>query len=219
MKHEDGKREEARRLRCVEKKSLFEVSQVLGISKSTASLWLKDIPLSREIRRRNGSGKDCKYSRDKREERLEYQALGVKMAKEMDRDYAYCCMLYWAEGSKSKNTVAFCNGDPDMLAFFVRFLKRYFGCQDSDLSFYVMAHTGNGLEAEDIERYWSEKIGVAISRCGKFILKTKYYDKPKGELRKPYGCCTVRLCSTKVVQTIYGSIQELMGIERKEWLG
>jgi len=218
MKYKDGTKAEAIRLRCDGKKSLQEVSQELGISKSTASLWLRDIPLSREIRRRNGSGKDCKYACQKREERVGFQEEGRRMVNEFGADYAYCCLLYWAEGAKGKNVVSFCNGDADMLAFFVGFLRKYFRCVEDDFKFYVMAHTGDGLESGDIERYWSDKIGIPISRCGKFILKTKYYDKPTGKLRKPYGCCTVRVQSTRIVQSIFGSIQELMKIERPEWL-
>ena len=218
MKHKDGTKEDAIRLRLEEKKSLLEISLALGIAKSTASLWLRDIPLSREITHRNGSGKDCKFAKDKREERRGYQEEGRKMAKTLGSDYAYGCMLYWAEGAKSKNTVSFCNGDPEMMAFFVGILRKYFGCTENDLKFSVMAHTGDGLESGDIEKYWSEKIGIPLSRCGKFTLKTKYYPRPTGKLRKPYGCCTVRVSCTKIVQSIYGSIQELMGIDRPEWL-
>jgi hypothetical protein len=127
-------------------------------------------------------------------------------------------MLYWAEGNKQKNSVGFCNGDADMMSFFVKFLRRYFGCKDNDLCFSVMAHTGDGLGAEDINRYWSEKLGVPMSRCGKFVLKTKYYPKPVGVLRKPYGCCTVRVHDTKIVQNIFGSIKKLMGLDGDRWL-
>jgi len=35
-------------------------------------------------------------------------------------------MLYWAEGSKGRNTVALSNSDPEVLRFFVSFLRAYF---------------------------------------------------------------------------------------------
>ena len=35
----------------------------------------------------------------------------------------------------------------------------------------------------------------------------------------PYGTCRLSVCSTEIVQTIYGSIQELGGFDRPEWLG
>ena len=45
------------------------------------------------------------------------------------------------------------------------------------------------------------------------------HSKKKRKNRLPYG--TVRVCvhSTRVIQSIYGSIQEYGGFERPEWLG
>jgi hypothetical protein len=34
----------------------------------------------------------------------------------------------------------------------------------------------------------------------------------------PYGTVRISVCDTEVVQTIYGSIQELAGFDRPEWL-
>ena len=36
--------------------------------------------------------------------------------------------------------------------------------------------------------------------------------------RIPYGVCTVRVCSTRLVQHIYGAIQEYAGFEEPRWL-
>jgi hypothetical protein len=35
----------------------------------------------------------------------------------------------------------------------------------------------------------------------------------------PYGTCRLAVCRTEIIQTIYGSIQELAGFECGEWLG
>ena len=40
------------------------------------------------------------------------------------------CMLYWGEGSKARNGVAFTNADVDMLVFFRRFLRESYGVED-----------------------------------------------------------------------------------------
>ena len=39
-------------------------------------------------------------------------------------------MLYWAEGSKSRNAVQFVNSDPAMVAFFGKFLRDFYEVQD-----------------------------------------------------------------------------------------
>lgn len=44
------------------------------------------------------------------------------------------------------------------------------------------------------------------------------YSEKKRKNKLPYGTCEVSVCSTRIVQTIYGSIQEYGGFERPEWL-
>ncbi|HEY5661784.1 MAG TPA: hypothetical protein VIR59_13445 [Gaiellaceae bacterium] len=44
------------------------------------------------------------------------------------------------------------------------------------------------------------------------------YSKKKRQNRLPYGTCRVTVARTRVVQAIYGGIQELAGIEREAWL-
>jgi hypothetical protein len=35
----------------------------------------------------------------------------------------------------------------------------------------------------------------------------------------PYGTCRVSVGSTEITQTLFGSIQELGGFDRPDWLG
>ncbi|MDQ3380779.1 MAG: hypothetical protein M3546_10760 [Actinomycetota bacterium] len=58
----------------------------------------------------------------------------------------------------------------------------------------------------------------ACSRKSTINVYSKY-SKKKRKNRLPYG--TVRVCvhSTRVIQSIYGSIQEYGRFERPEWLG
>jgi hypothetical protein len=39
-------------------------------------------------------------------------------------------MLYWAEGSRERNAIKFTNSDPEMLRFFMRFLRLSFAVPD-----------------------------------------------------------------------------------------
>jgi hypothetical protein len=45
------------------------------------------------------------------------------------------------------------------------------------------------------------------------------HSQKKRRNRLPYGTLRVCVHSTRVVQSIYGSIQEYGGFERPEWLG
>jgi hypothetical protein len=44
------------------------------------------------------------------------------------------------------------------------------------------------------------------------------YSKKKRQNRLPYGTCRVTVTRTRVVQAIYGAIQELGGFTRDAWL-
>jgi hypothetical protein len=44
------------------------------------------------------------------------------------------------------------------------------------------------------------------------------YSQKKRVNKLPYGTCALIVRSTRVLQTIYGSIQEYAGFDRPEWL-
>jgi hypothetical protein len=57
-------------------------------------------------------------------------------------------MLYWAEGAKARNTIKFCNSDPNMLVFFRRFLIEALGVEPSRLSLSLHVYLTNGRRSE-----------------------------------------------------------------------
>jgi hypothetical protein len=76
-------------------------------------------------------------------------------------------------------------------------------------------------EAEQcvIERYWLEKLRLPESSLRKSSVNVhSKYSLKKRTNKLPYGTCELRVDSTRIVQTIYGSIQEYGGFDRPEWL-
>ncbi len=124
--------EQARALRVQHGLSIREIERLLGVSKSSESRWVRDIELTREqLRRldrrnpihnqqRNGSAANAQRARGRR---AEFQEEGRRRAREADWSYTAGCMLYWAEGEKSRNAVRFSNSDPEMMRFFIAFLR------------------------------------------------------------------------------------------------
>jgi transcriptional regulator with XRE-family HTH domain len=223
-------REEARRLRSEEGLSVGEIARRLGVSKGTSSLWLRDIELTDEqklnlIERGRTSANQLNGSKrikeKAKEQREAYQKAGRDFVREgkTDEGYRMLCALYWAEGNKSRNEVGMTNTDVAMLKIFVDGMKRYFGRKDEDFTVRVNAHLGNGLIVEQIQDYWLKELGLPKPCLRAFILKSKYYPiQNKKHKRHVYGGCSVRVCSSEIMQKIYGSIQEIFGIERPEWL-
>jgi hypothetical protein len=45
------------------------------------------------------------------------------------------------------------------------------------------------------------------------------YSQKKRRNKLPYGTCRLVVCDTRIIQSIFGSIQEYGAFERPEWLG
>jgi hypothetical protein len=129
-------------------------------------------------------------------------------------------MLYWAEGSKSRNTVSFSNSDPQMLSLFRRFLVEALRVDPADVSLRLNVYTGNGLSIEEIEGYWLTLLDLPRVSLRKHILDhTPTSSSGRMRNKLPYGVCTLRVArSTRLVQHIYGAIQEYAGFDQPDWL-
>lgn len=212
--------------------SVGKISQLLSVSKSSVSRWVKNIELSEEHRSKlkqnivsNGKNVGKRNIEKAREQRLrnlerqrrQYQKSGRILYRTIDdREFGIGCSLYWAEGSKDRNVVALANSDPDLLKFFVRFLRKYFDVNDSEFSLYCRYYTDLVREGEP-EEYWAEILGLPKTCLRKSTVD--YYvkeGKTKGKLK--YGVCSVRVCSTEKVQMIYGAIKEMADINDDRWL-
>lgn len=129
-------------------------------------------------------------------------------------------MLYWAEGSKSRNDLTFSNSDANMVRCFKRFLDNAFALEPEDYSLRLNVYLGNGLSLEEIEDQWLEVLELPRSCLRKHMINhfpTSSSGKRTNKL--PHGVCTLRvLRSTEFVQHIYGAIQEYGGFDEPRWL-
>ncbi|HLU10029.1 MAG TPA: hypothetical protein VK003_10220 [Oceanobacillus sp.] len=216
-------REEARRLRA-EGKSVREIAKLLNVSKASASIWVRDIPLSieqienlkKKQHRFGAQNKGASQNREKfRKLRAAYQAEGRKKAREMRPLHLAGCMLYWAEGGKKKNSVYFVNSDPNMMQMFIRFLREEMHVADEAMTVYIHCHSSEPDEMRRIERYWLDVLSLPPSALRKTQVKkgSEYSQKTLHN-----GVCGLRVNSTALVQHIYGAIQEYGGFENPEWL-
>ena len=130
MKWEE--RQEARRLRRDEGLSVKAIAARLGVSPSSASRWVRDVPLTPDQEAALVAADPSKGGRLQahrgwadlcRRRRTAAQESGRGLAAVGTPLHVMGCMLFWAEGSKSRNSVKFTNSDPDMLRLFVRFLR------------------------------------------------------------------------------------------------
>lgn len=220
-------REQARRMRRDEGRSIREIAARLGVSPSSVSRWVSDITLApgfiEALRQRdptvNGrlSGVRAQCAA-RRAARLASQQDGRDRARDPTRLHLAGCMLYWAEGSKERNAVKLTNSDPDMLTLFVRFLRDCYAVPPEQIALSVNCHLNNGLELHEIEQWWLNRLGLPESSLrGASVNRTSTASRWRRNVLV-YGTARVSVGSTAIVQSIYGAIQQYAGIERPEWV-
>ena len=218
----------ARELRRQEGLPLRVIAQRVGVAVSTVSLWVRDIELTPaqeaalDARNpaRNGQLLGARNSSaGRREARQAAQEHGRRLAREHGPGFAVGCMLYWGEGTKTRNDVILANSDADLLALFVGFLRRYYALADDELVFSVNCFLNNGLTLDQIEAWWLDRLGLPRSSLrAAAVNSASSASKPRRHRVLLYGTGRLAVHSTFVVQSIYGGIQEIAGIDRPEWL-
>ena len=128
-------------------------------------------------------------------------------------------MLYWAEGGKDRGLLNFANSDRAMVSFFWRFLRHNFVFDRARVRVRLNVYLNNGLSLEEIEDWWNE--GLRLPRvcfCGHVTDHYPTSSSGKKRNKLPHGVCTLRLYDTRILQHIYGAIQEYAGFEEPRWL-
>jgi hypothetical protein len=128
-------------------------------------------------------------------------------------------MLYWAEGSRSRNAVLFTNSDPEMIRFFARFLRSCFGVPDEKFRVTCNLFADHVARQVQVEQFWLDLLGLPRAcLCKSSVNVYSRYSRKKRLNKLPYGTCRLAVYDTQIVQHIYGAIQEYGGFEREEWL-
>ena len=206
--------------------SIREIERALGVSRSSVSIWVRDVELGPEQRARlvQQARLGPLISAERKAEaaravRLGYQQEGRRLALERDGTYAAGCMLYWAEGSKARNCAQLTNSDPELAAYFVGFLRTHFAVPDPRFRVTCNLFADHLDRQRQIEQFWVDRLDLPAScLCKSMVNRYSKYSQKKRQNKLPYGTVRVTVCDTRVVQTIYGSIQELAGFDRPAWL-
>jgi transcriptional regulator with XRE-family HTH domain len=222
-----AERQEARRLREEAAMPMKEIARLLDVSVSSVSLWTRDIVLTsdqlleraqRDARapaRQRGTATRAERARALRQEA---QSHGRLMATRGDPLHHAGCMLYWAEGSKCRNSVAFTNSDVDMHRLFVRFLVGSYEVARRSVLATVNCHLTNGLSLREIEQWWLDQLALPTASLRSASVNRLPKSSRVRRNTLVHGTLKLTVHSTFVVQSIYGAIQEYTGCDRPEWL-
>jgi hypothetical protein len=155
----------------------------LGVSKSSVSLWVRDLPrppgLSyEECRKRSAEGVRKYWAVQGPIREAEREAISAAAAAQIgqlnDREILIAgAIAYWCEGAKNKpyrrsDRVTFLNSDPALIKFFLRFLEAA-DIGREDLVYRVQIHETADVEAA--QRFWLDVTQANPSQFRRATLK------------------------------------------------
>ncbi|MFK0185951.1 hypothetical protein ACIQV1_17230 [Streptomyces rubiginosohelvolus] len=198
----DDVRAKARELR-LQGMTYDQIQVELGCSKSSISLWVRDVPKPERKRSREESsaigrrGWEATLQRRDVERQAQKRRAADEVGAMTDRElFLLGVGLYWAEGTKSKpyrtqERVTFVNSDPGMIEVFLAWL-RLVGVDDAHLRFHILIH-----ETADIakaEQFWASLTGAGPEAFGKTSLKRHSPRTNRKNVGAEYrGCLVVRV--------------------------
>ncbi|MGW6541309.1 hypothetical protein ACWGBH_00395 [Streptomyces massasporeus] len=198
----DDLRERARELR-LQGWTYDQIQVELGSSKSSISLWVRDLPKPERKRTPEEASAIAKRGweatmRLRDEERQQTKAAAKKAVGTLSPRELFLLGvgLYWAEGGKDKpydrrENVCFVNSDPGMIQVFLAWLD-LLGVERERLRFTVMIH--ESADVAGAESYWADLVGADRSAFNKTTLKKhnpKTVRKNTGDSYR--GCLVIKV--------------------------
>lgn len=173
-------------------KSIRDIEIALEIPRSTLSGWLKDVELSPSQRKvllsknRMGLTKArvlaAKAHKDNKLRRIESvnAAINSTLRSLPTDDMAILelalAMLYFGEGSKTKQGLRLGNSDPRIIHFYVDSLKKLYGLTENSLYFALHLRADQDVEKEKI--FWSQALDMPVSNFRYHIKDLRTAGKP-----------------------------------------
>ena len=214
---------EARKLRR-KGVSVKTIAKMLGVSKSTASLWVRDLVLTVEQLEnlRQSSIRGAERGRlmgalMQKERRLklvvESNKTGTKYLSSLtEREFLIAGLaLYWGEGhKKSRNRVGFCNSDPRMIKFLMRWLIKCLRVRSADLRCRVGINVIHTKREQAVREYWSKITGIPLGQFSSTSFKKVDNKKIYENFNEHYGTLDMGVVkATPLYYRIMGLIEGL----------
>lgn len=190
--------------------SYNEILREVPVAKSTLSLWLRDVGLSKRQKQKLTERKIAAQKRGALARKKHRIELTQKIKHEAQKDvgkisgrelWLIGTMLYWAEGSKEKDNsdgytaamVELINMDPAILNIFQRWLFNYCGIKKEDLVYSIRIHS-RSPNVDKAEEYWRQVLNIDKKQDMRIYYK-KHNPKTvrKNINRNYYGACAIRV--------------------------
>ncbi|MDD5050423.1 MAG: helix-turn-helix domain-containing protein [Candidatus Pacebacteria bacterium] len=204
--------------------SIRVIASSLNLSKSTVSLWCRNIELSGTqktvLKQKQKTASNnalqkyrTKIKNDKNRRIIRYRLQGKKDVRKISNQEYFIAglALYWGEGyKKSRGEVGFTNSDPIIIQTTLHWFMRFYKIEKKDFILRVSINKLHEYRAREVERYWSEIAGIPLTQFTKISLIKTAQRKIYGNMREHFGTLRVKVRrGTNLLERIKGAITEL----------
>ena len=216
MKRKVEKQSQATDLR-IDGYSMSEIAAKLKVSRSSVSLWTRNVNLSTEAKIKLSEivqKRQEKASNVLRNRKVERLALAESVAsKEMDLKQPFSkfsmlsmlSLMYFCEGNKNDQFVGFTNSDLELTKLFITLLRKCFDLDESKFRACVHVHDYHNITKQ--QAVWSEAISIPLNQF------TLPYCKPSTHVAKKsgyQGCVRVSYYDAHVSRVLLAFAKKLM---------
>jgi len=182
-------RQRARALRA-ESWTLREIAEELGVSRSSVSVWVRDVDFVPRPRNRGHASQRPHPLQVRKQAEIEAcRAEAVELVGSLsarDRDL-FALGLYAGEGEKSDGRISMANTNPAYLGVFVRWLREQFLVDEARLRVRLYLH--DDLDLAEANTFWSTVLEIPLVQFHR--PHRAVADGTRRRAKHQYGCATV----------------------------
>lgn len=216
-------------------KSYTEISNILGVPKSTLSAWFFALELSAKARERlekrvhAGSLRGL-IKRNKNQTRLARERmLNIRKSAKteihkptLENIKLIGVALYWAEGYKRSiirngkevtyHSVALTNSDPGLIRLFLKFLREV--CNVSNEKITAEIRMYEHMSKDEVLKFWQKTTGLPVQNFRKNYYGVSRSSQGKRPFnRLPHGTLMIRVNNTNLFHKIMGWIEGVSSMQ------
>ncbi len=194
--------------------SYSEILAKISVAKSTLSLWLRDVDLSKRQKQRITEKKIISARKGGEARKMKRLDDTAKIKNRARKDIQHISkrelwligvMLYWAEGTKEKENhpgsgVQFTNSDPQMIVLFLKWLREICNIKKNQVYFDIFIHTTARERLGEIIQYWAKITEFSRDNFSHiYFKKNKLNTKRHNTGNAYYGVVKVRVKASSIL--------------------
>ena len=194
-----------------------EIARELTVSKSSVSLWCRDVDVDERVRAEHAGTNRNRGARQrgpnilqrrKADEIERLRAEGVTVMGELsDRELTVAAVaLHAGEGAKTDGVVKFTNSDPRQVALFMQWFRSHFTLDESRLRVRLYLHDGLDLAAACA--FWANVTGIPLTQFGKVYRAAA--DPTHRKTKHVRGCVSVVYACARTHRALMGMVEALL---------